>query len=176
MKRKLFLLCLICVLSVVVNAQESGWQELFNGKDLSGWQQINGKAKYEVSNGEIVGTTVYGSPNSFLRTDKTYGDFILELDLLVDDQMNSGIQIRSLSKQDYQNGRVHGYQCEVDPSARAWSGGIYDEARRGWLYSLEQNPEGRKAFKNGEWNHYRVEAIGNSIRTWVNGIPCAVLG
>ncbi|WP_120271741.1 3-keto-disaccharide hydrolase [Mangrovibacterium diazotrophicum] len=175
MKRKMFLLSLICIFSFAVNAQEAGWQELFNGKDLSGWEQINGKAKYEVSNGEIIGTTVFGSPNSFLKTDKTYGDFILELDLLVDDQMNSGIQIRSLSTNSYQSGRVHGYQCEVDPSARAWSGGIYDEARRGWLYSLEQNPEGRKAFRNGEWNHYRIEAIGNSIRTWLNGVPCADL-
>jgi hypothetical protein len=63
----------------------------------------------------------------------------------------------------------------MDPSERAWSGGIYDEARRGWLYSLEKNPIGKKALKVGEWNHYRVEAIGNSIRTWVNGIPCADL-
>jgi len=92
-----------------------------------------------------------------------------------DPQMNSGVQIRSESRADYQNGRVHGYQVEMDPSARAWSGGIYDEARRGWLYTLDKNPEGQKALKVGEWNHYRVEAIGNSIRTWINGIPCADL-
>jgi hypothetical protein len=85
--------------------------------------------------------------------------------------MNSGVQIRSESRPDYQNGRVHGYQVEMDPSERAWSGGIYDEARRGWLYTLDKNPAGQKALKVGEWNHYRVEAIGNSIRTWVNGIP-----
>ncbi|MGE4586401.1 MAG: DUF1080 domain-containing protein, partial [Mangrovibacterium sp.] len=101
--------------------------------------------------------------------------FILELDLLVDDRMNSGIQFRSESKKEYLNGRVHGYQCEVDPAERAWSGGIYDEARRGWLYPLDMNQPGRKAFRRGEWNHYRIEAIGNSIRTWVNGIPCADL-
>ena len=79
--------------------------------------------------------------------------------------------IKSLAE--YQNGRVHGYQVEIDPSERAWSGGIYDEARRGWMYTLDNNPKGRKAFRPGEWNHYRLEAIGNSIRTWVNGIPCA---
>ena len=89
--------------------------------------------------------------------------------------MNSGVQIRSESRADYQNGRVHGYQVEMDPSTRAWSGGIYDEARRGWLYTLDKNPAGQKALKVGEWNHYRVEAIGNSIRTWINGIPCADL-
>jgi hypothetical protein len=89
--------------------------------------------------------------------------------------MNSGVQIRSESNADYQDGRVHGYQVEMDPSDRAWSGGIYDEARRGWLYTLDKNPAGQKALKVSEWNHYRVEAIGNSIRTWINGIPCADL-
>jgi len=166
---------LMLISSCLFASDENGWVSLFNGKDLAGWKQLNGKAKYEVVNGEIVGTTVANTPNSFLTTEKDYGDFILELDLLVDNRMNSGIQFRSLSKTDYNNGRVHGYQCEVDPADRAWSGGIYDEARRGWLYPLDQNPLGRTAFRRGEWNHYRIEAIGNSIRTWVNGIPCADL-
>ncbi len=146
---------------------------LFNGKDLSGWKQLNGKAKYEVKNGEIVGTTVQGEPNSFLVTEKDYGDFILEIELKVDSPMNSGIQIRSESRADYMNGRVHGYQVEIDPSPRAWSGGLYDEARRGWLYTMEYNPEAKKAFRNGAWNKYRIECIGNNIRTWVNGKPAA---
>lgn len=152
------------------------WEDLFNGKDLSGWKQLNGKAKYEVKDNEIIGTTVANEPkNSFLATEKEYGDFILELELLVHPSMNSGIQIRSLSKADYQDGRVHGYQVEVDPSDRQWSGGIYDEGRRGWLYPLELNPEGKKAFKNNEWNKYRIESIGNTIRTWINGIPTAYI-
>ena len=167
------ILCGLAVFSL--QAQDTGWSDLFNGKDLTGWQQLNGSADYTVENGEIIGTTVANSPNSFLATEKTYGDFILELDLLVDSSMNSGIQIRSLSSPDYQNGRVHGYQVEVDPSPRAWSGGIYDEARRGWLYPLDLNQPGRRAFRNGEWNHYHIEVIGNSIRTWINGIPCADL-
>ncbi len=167
---------LFLFISTFLFANEAdGWNDLFNGKDLSGWKQLNGKAKYEVIDGEIVGTTVANTPNSFLTTDKSYGDFIFEVDLLVDNEMNSGIQFRSLSDPNYMDGRVHGYQCEVDPSARAWSGGIYDEARRGWLYPLEMNPKGREAFRRGEWNHYHIEAIGNSIRTWVNGIPCADL-
>lgn len=156
-------------------AQGGKWQQLFNGKDLSGWKQLNGKAKYEVVNGEIVGTTVSNTPNSFLATEKDYGDFILEVELLVDNSMNSGIQIRSQSSPDYQNGRVHGYQVEVDPSDRKWSGGIYDEARRGWLYPLEINPKGQAAFKRGAWNKYRIECIGSSIRTWINGVPTASL-
>ena len=149
------------------------WQQLFNGKDLQGWKQLNGKAKYEAKNGEIIGTTVSNEPNSFLSTDKTYGDFILEFEVLVEDDINSGVQIRSLSKADYKEGRVHGYQVEIDPSDRAYSGGIYDEARRGWLYPMDINPEGKKAFKRDTWNKYRVECIGNTIRTWVNGIPTA---
>ena len=150
------------------------WQNLI-GRDLNNWEQLNGTAPFELNNGEITGTTVPGSPNSFLCTREKYGDFILEFDTWFDPQMNSGVQIRSESRADYQNGRVHGYQVEMDPSTRAWSGGIYDEARRGWLYTLDRNPEGQKALKVSEWNHYRVEAIGNSIRTWVNGIPCADL-
>ncbi len=170
---------ILLVLFVLVSYQSvSGYepgkpQALFNGRDLSGWKQLNGKAKYAVINGEIVGTTVQGEPNSFLATEKDYGDFILELELKVDSPMNSGIQVRSESRADYMNGRVHGYQIEIDPSSRAWSGGVYDEARRGWLYTLEYNPEAKKAFKNGSWNKYRIECIGNTIRTWVNGKPAA---
>lgn len=68
---------------------------------------------------------------------------------------------------------MHGYQFEIDPSKRAWSGGIYDEARRNWLYPLTLNPAAQTAFKNNAWNKARIEAIGNSIRTWINGVPCA---
>lgn len=149
------------------------WQSLFNGKDLTGWKQLNGKAKYKVKDGAIVGTTVFGEPNSFLATAKDYGDFVLELEFMVDSTMNSGIQFRSLSNADYMNGRVHGYQYEIDPSARAWTGGIYDEARRDWLYQLDLNPAATKAFKQVQWNKAKIECIGNSIKTWINGIPAA---
>ncbi len=153
----------------------AGWQKLFNERNLDGWKELNGTAKYYVADKMIVGETVAGSPNSFLCTEKPYGDFILEFEARVDTGLNSGVQIRSESSPDYQNGRVHGYQVEIDPSGRAWSGGIYDEARRGWLYSLERSDRGRLAFHNGQWNAFRVEAIGNSIRTWVNNVPCADL-
>ncbi len=168
-------LMLYAITSVSQTPVKDNWTMLFNGKNLDGWKQLNGKARYEVKNGEIVGTTVSNEPNSFLSTEKTYGDFILEVEVQVDPSMNSGIQFRSLSTPEYQNGRVHGYQMEIDPAERAWSGGIYDEARRGWLYPLTLNPEGRTAFKNNSWNKYRLECIGNTIRTWVNGIPTAHL-
>jgi hypothetical protein len=169
MKRiSLFFLFFACLSAPATYGQ---WTNLFNGKDLSGWKQLNGKAKYEVVNGEIVGTTVHGEPNSFLATEKTYGDFVLELEFKLDAEMNSGIQFRSESKPDYMNGRVHGYQMEIDPSARAWSGGIYDEGRRDWLYTMEYNPDGKKAYKKNDWNTARIECKGDVIRTWVNGIP-----
>nr|MCU0348510.1 DUF1080 domain-containing protein [Saprospiraceae bacterium] len=75
----------------------------------------------------------------------------------------------------FKDGKVHGYQVEVDPSARAWSGGIYDEGRRDWLYIPEGNPAAKRAFRHGDWNTYRIEAIGHSLRTWVNGVPVAHL-
>ncbi|MDD7887577.1 DUF1080 domain-containing protein [Flavivirga sp. 57AJ16] len=152
-----------------------GWVSLFNGKNLDGWKQLNGTAKYVVENNEIVGITKTNTPNSFLCTEKKYDDFILEFEILADPSINTGVQFRSNSFKDYNNGRVHGYQFEIDPSDRAFSGGIYDESRRAWMYPLSLNPKGRKAFKNGVWNKCRVEAIGNAIRTWINGIQCSNL-
>ena len=167
-----FFILFILIMSGVSQAQD-GWVDLFNGENLDGWVQRNGEAKYEVVNGEIVGTTVLGTPNSFLCTEKNYADFVFEVELWVQPNMNSGIQFRSLSTPEYNNGRVHGYQCEVDPSERAWSAGIYDEARRGWLYPLDLNPKAKSALKMGTWNKYRIECIGNSLRTWLNDIPVA---
>ncbi len=180
--RSVLFLCLLVLTQQNLFAQNEKWTSLFNGKDLKGWVQYNGKAKYSVENGEIVGRTVPEEPNSFLSTDKLYGDFILELDLKVDVSMNSGIQFRSELNDENDHctvtdkhtaKRVHGYQMEIDPSSRAWSGGIYDEARRGWLYPLEYNVAAKSAFKNNQWNHYKIECIGNNIRTWINGVPCA---
>ncbi len=150
------------------------WHELFNGKDLSGWKRLNGNAEFVVEEGFIVGTSKRNTTNTFLATDRIYGDFILEFEVLIDPFINSGVQFRSNST-DFQGGRVHGYQVEIDPSERQWSGGIYDESRRGWLYPMGLNPSGGQAFRSGEWNKFYVEAIGNEIKTWVNDIPAAYL-
>ncbi len=172
--------------------------DLFNGKDLSGWVQQGGKAVYKVEGDEIVGTSVADTPNSFLCTDRTYGDFILEYDFKVDPRLNSGVQIRSeCFDRDTEvswNGqtikipadRVHGYQVEIDPDMgrkRMWSAGIFDEARRKWLFPAPGDKaaekafseQGLKVFKPEDWNHVRVEAVGDSIKTFLNGEPCAVL-
>lgn len=174
MKKNLTLGLLILFLMISCK-NEDGWQDLFNGKNLDGWVIKGGKAKFTVEDKAIVGETVLGNQSTFLCTAKNYGDFILELELNVDTSMNSGIQFRSQSYPEFKNGIVHGYQMEVDPSSRGWSGGIYDESRRGWLYTLDSNPEAKTAFRNGEWNKYRIEAIGNHIMTWVNGIQTADL-
>ncbi len=155
-----------------LNAQ---WEALFDGKTLESWEQKGGEAEYKVEDGTIVGITVLNTPNSFLCTKKPYSNFVLELEFLVDDALNSGVQIRSNSIESFKNGRVHGYQVEIDPSDRAWTAGVYDEARRGWLYDLRQNEAARNAFKHNEWNKLHIEAIGESIRTWLNGVPATNL-
>ncbi len=170
MKKNFFLIILI-ITALFSTAQTQ--KPLFNGKDFTGWKQLNGKAKYTIENGEIVGTTVFGEPNSFLATDIAYGDFILEFEYKVDSTMNSGVQFRSESKPEYKNGRVHGYQFEIDPSRRGWTGGIYDEARRDWLYTIDLNPAAKTVFRQGQWNKAKIECIGNNLRTWVNGVPTA---
>lgn len=154
---------------------ETPWIDLIKNNTLDGWNIKGGEASYINENGVIIGTTKANTPNTFLTTNEMYGDFIFEIDFKVDSIMNSGIQIRSNSYPYYQNGRVHGYQVEIDPSNRAWSGGIYDEGRRKWLNTLDNNPEAQKAFKQNEWNHYRVEAIADTIKTWINGVPASYL-
>lgn len=173
----------------------AGWVDLFDGESLDGWVQRGGKAKYEIRDGEIHGIAVHGTPNTFLCTERDYGDFILEYEFKVDPRLNSGVQIRSVhsdepttydfggKKQTVPAGRVHGYQVEIDPDVkrgRLWSAGIYDEARRGWLCpgSLAGgekafSAQGKDCFKPGEWNKVRIEAVGPSIRTWLNGTPRA---
>jgi len=166
---------ILLILFPIYGFAQDGWESLFNGKDFSNFTQLNGDATYKAENGEMVGISKMNTPNSFMATNKTFGDFILEFDVFVENGLNSGVQFRSLSTKEYNNGRVHGYQCEIETSRRKWAGGIYDEARRGWLYPLSRNEKGRHAFVPGEWNHYRIEAIGPYIRTWVNGIQCANL-
>ncbi|CAN5891465.1 hypothetical protein BH23PLA1_BH23PLA1_09960 [soil metagenome] len=167
--------------------QEEGWADLFNGKDLEGWVQRGGKADYQVEDGEIVGRSVPNTPNSFLCTEKDYDDFILELEFKVHPQLNSGVQVRSEYAEEPKvveldgreikipAGRVHGYQVEIDPAARSWSGGIYDEGRRGWLNDLKDNDPAREAFQSEDWNHFRIECRGDSIKTWINDVPAADL-
>ena len=167
-----FMLALAMICNAkVIDAQKPAMTSLFDGKTLEGWYPCNGSAPYTVENGTITGRTVVKSPNSFLCTKAAYGDFILEYEVWVATNLNSGMQLRSTVDPTIRQGKVHGYQVEVDPSERAWSGGLYDESRRGWLHTLVGQPAAQRAFKKSAWNKFRVEAIGPSIRTWVNGVP-----
>jgi len=166
------------------------WISIFDGKTLDGWSVHSGFAKYTVEDGAIVGTTVTGSPNSFLCTDRQYGDFVLEFEVNLDPRLNSGVQIRSTiakaeeafvfngsdgapQKQIIPVDRVYGYQVEIATEKGGSSGSIYDEARRGFmLASTKSDPAAAKAFKDGQWNKFRVECKGDRIQTWINDVPC----
>jgi Domain of Unknown Function (DUF1080) len=163
----------LILISGAVFAQKGGWTSLFDGKTLNGWKRLAGTAEYTVENGAIVGSGVAGSGNSFLVTEKEFGDFVLEMDVKIDDtSSNSGVQLRSHFDPAGHEGKglVYGYQYEIDPSSRRWTGGIYDEGRRGWLYPVSLNHSVQSAFKVGQWNHIRVECISQVIRTWVDGL------
>lgn len=183
-----FVLAALVCLSGAWAADEEGFKPLFDGKTLEGWKQHGGKAKYRVEDGAIVGSSVPNTPNSFLCTEKQYGDFILEVEFKVHPELNSGVQIRSEvfdepkeievegKKIKVPADRVHGYQVEIDPSARSYSGAIYDEGRRGrFLADLKDNEAARKAFKQNEWNKFRIEARGDVIKTWINDVPAIEL-
>lgn len=178
MKKVLTLLLTSLSLSAGLLAQSSGWTDLFDGKTLNGWKKLAGLADYKVENGAIVGTTVFNSGNTFLVTEKEFGDFILEMDIRIEDTAsNSGVQVRSHYNPAGHEGKglVYGCQLEVDPSSRRWSGGIYDEGRRDWLYPVSLNPGAQTAFKVGQYNHIRVECIGHSMKTWINKTAIASL-
>jgi len=188
-------LILIPVLGVLLAgccnvSQTDDWVSLFNGTSLDGWELRGGDGNFFVEDGMIVAETKLGPPNSFLCTKKPYTDFIMEVEFKVHPSLNTGVQIRSAVHKEevtteymsgklkkttktWPVGRVYGYQIEIDPSPRAWTGAFYEEGRRGYLQPLTDNEPARKAFRQNEWNHLRIEARGNHFRTWVNGVPAA---
>ena len=179
-------------------ATDGGWIDLFNGKNLDGWMPRGGNAKYTVEDGCIVGTAVPNTTNSFLCTKQTYSNFLFEADFKCDPMLNSGVQFRSEcfpeartldingKKINVPANRVHGYQSEIDMDPvknRWWTSGIYDEARRGWLCPAHGDKaaeaaftaQGAKISKQNEWNHIRIEAVGASIKLFLNGVPRGTL-
>ncbi len=186
------------LMALPVLAQD-GWVSLFNGKNLDGWEEHSGKAKYTVADGVLTGETVSGSGNSFMCTTQKFENFEFEAEFKCDALLNSGVQIRSevfpTATTNIINGkpmkfaadRIHGYQCEIDMDVvkgRMWTAGIYDEARCGWLFPADGekgkqgmafSEQGRAFSKNGEWNTIRIVANGPSIKTWLNGEPRASL-
>jgi len=173
------------------------WVSLFNGTNLDGWVEHSGVARYSIEDGVLVGTTVSGTGNSFLCTTQRFENFEFEMEFKADALLNSGVQIRSEVFPDARTlnigtntfkltaDRVHGYQVEIDVDVargRMWSAGVYDEARRGWLFPADGekgkqgmafSEQGRKVTKPGEWNKLRIVANGPVIKTWLNGEPRA---
>jgi hypothetical protein len=178
MKKKFIILSTVLFISLFALAQDTqGWQSLFDGKSLDGWHRMAGTADYKIGNGAIVGTTVVGSPNTFLVSDKKFkGDFILEAEAMVADSgMNSGLQFKSNydAAANKGNGRINGYQFELDPSLRQWSGGLYDEGRREWLYPGVLHSKVQSVLKTGVYHKIHVECIGNTVKTWLDGVAIA---
>ena len=158
----------ILILLFTINSHSQQWRMLFNGINFEGWETHGGKAIYTIDNGIIKGTAVLNSPNTFLCTKEQFTDFIFEADVFLPKDLNTGVQFRSNLKE---NDRVFGYQFEIDSDGeRRWTGGIYDEANRGWLYPLTRNESAKNAFQLGRWNRIRIECLGNDIRTFVNGV------
>ena len=149
-----------------VNGQDPGFVDLFNGKNLEGWTQRNGTATYQIEGDSIVGKTSEGSPNSFLCTDKLYGDFELKFEVKVDSALNSGVQIRSQNEGGKPEGRVNGPQVEI--SLDGLAGYVYGESAGGWM-TPDSDRKPHQQFKDGEWNTYQIVAVGNKIETWING-------
>ena len=162
---------------------KGGWTILFDGKEIKGFKPVGGYATYRVEDGCIVGKTAEGSKNTFLATEQDYSDFELEVEVKCDPELNSGIQIRSHvyekdtpqasnPKRIREKGEIYGYQCEITTHSKGTSGNFWDEGR--WTRWHDELSDGaKKAFKDGEWNHYRIVAKGNRIQSWVNGIKCA---
>lgn len=162
-------LTLLLIFTFASRAQaqvDPGFVDLFNGKNLDGWSQRNGTATYRVDGDSIVGTTSEGSPNSFLCTDKVYGNFELKFDVKVDSALNSGVQIRSQTKENKPEERVNGPQVEI--STEGVAGYIYGESAGGWM-TPDADRKSHQHFRDGQWNSYHIVAFGNRIQTWVNG-------
>lgn len=189
MKRLMF--CAAIALGITATAQD-GFTDLFNGKDTEGWIKRGGDAKYSVVDGALVGESVPKTPNTFLCPPKEYGDFVLEYDFKVDPRLNSGVQIRSQAfdketvVKDAKGkeikvpaNRVHGYQIEIDNDPkrkRWWTAGLFEEGCRGWIFpgfgggdGAKFTEQGGKLTKVDDWNHVKIEAVGDHFRTWLNG-------
>lgn len=154
-----------------------GFVDLYNGKDLSGWTPLGGHCRFEARGDAIVGTTVPGSPSTYLSTERNdYEDFIFTAELKWEEDGNSGIMFRAMRK-GKEGQTVYGPQCEMEGFSqnRNWSGGIYGQSDGGWIYPLwlDAHKEARNALKKGEWNRVTIQAVGNEIKTWINGVPAA---
>jgi hypothetical protein len=169
---------LLAIISTVVSCNRTPkvpWMELFNGEDLSGWEIVDGQAEPKVVEGVITVEQVDTANFVYLLHTEILSDFILELDAKLTGELNSGILIRGIRDPLKNKGLTHGFQMEIDQSERKWTGGIYEEQGRLWLTPLDGIPEAMEAYRVSDWNHYRVEAIRDTFKIWVNEVPTTYL-
>ena len=170
MRYTIFLTIFLCAIFAHHLAAEDGFVPLFNGQDLTGWTIKGGDARYFVEDGNIVGVVNDERRNTFLCTEQEFENFIFKAEFKFDQNFNSGIQFRSNARPSGDREVVYGYQCEMEPAGM--TGAIYDEARRNrWVNVVtdELRDKTRQHFKHGEWNELKIQCIGPSIRTWLNG-------
>lgn len=160
-------------------ALTEGFVSLYNGENLDGWIPRGGQCTFEAAGDTIIGTCVPGSPSTYLSTTKEdYSDFIFTAEMKWEIDGNTGVMFRAAHRKG-KSGReiVYGPQCEMEgfEKDRGWSGGIYGQDAGGWLYPLwlDAHEEARKALKREGWNRVTIQAIGQDIKTWVNGVPTA---
>ena len=172
------ILLLLVIPSSFAQRDNPHWKSLFNGSNLDGWQMVGDKGEAYVENGEILlRRTVNTKEHAFVTTKKRYSDFILEVDFKMDDPgFSSGVLIRCAdanSNPDTAKVRLYGYQIKIDNTPRNWTGGVFDDfgGTWKWMYDLSNNEPARQAFKTNDWNTFRIEAIGNNIKVWLNGVP-----
>ena len=171
---------------------KGGWVKLSDSATLEGWKIIGGEGKFYFEDGAIVGETVEHTKSTYLCSEKEYNDFVIEVEFKVDPALNSGIQIRGKihdkdftadyvdgnmkrSERTFKAGEIYGYQIDIDPSERSWTGGFYEQGGRGWIKNLEDNESAKKAFKQNEWNKLKIQVVGNEFVTWLNGVKAIEL-
>ena len=167
-------LCAFVILHLLLlsnNSSAQKWHPLFDGKTMNGWETRDANSPIEVKDGTMIAYHRDTTGHTYLSTTDEFKDFILDLEVKVVGDLNSGILLRGISSPEIHQGKVHGYQMEIDQSERQWTGGIYEELGRGWLYSLENRETERKAYRPSEWNHYRIEVIKDTFKIWVNDKP-----
>lgn len=171
------LISALVVAGSAARAAPPAWHNLLNGRDLTGWH-LTGPSNLATAVVDADGTLELHmrpgtSEHTFVTTDETFGDFILELDFLDEGDVHTGVLLRSVPAPADATVRLLGYQIKIDPTTRAWTGGIFDDygANWRWLQNLADNPAGRAAYRPGAWNHLRAEALGSTLKVWINDVP-----
>ncbi|TWT67175.1 3-keto-disaccharide hydrolase [Allorhodopirellula solitaria] len=157
-----------------------GFTPLFNGKDLTGWAPKGGTCTFEAKDDLVVGQCVPGSDSTYLSTDKDdYTDFVFSCDMKWEVDGNSGVMFRAQAKDNEKTDKetVFGPQAEMEGISgdRYWNGGIYGQSCGGYFYPLwlTDHQEARAALDRSGWNRLTIQAKGNNVKTWVNGVPAA---